>query len=109
MQLMRMLLFLIAFSLVVQNTCPYGFAAKTGFAAPYTHDCPLKKGHRGPSKDKASVDENMGKVFCASFVLSIPDVQTFNHRLQANASFFPIAFDNYKNPFKEPLIRPPAA
>ena len=109
MRLMRALLFLLAFSLVVQNTCPYGFAGKTAFAAPYTHGCPFKKAHHGPPKDKASVDENMGKVFCASFVLSIPDVQALSLRLQANASFFPMPFDNYKNPFKEPLIRPPAA
>ncbi len=34
---------LIGFSLAIQNTCPFGLAAKTGFASPFTHCCCAKK------------------------------------------------------------------
>lgn len=52
------LLLLLSLALVLQNTCPYGFAAKTAFVAPHTHDCPLKKDHQAPSKEGDSVDGN---------------------------------------------------
>jgi len=35
--LMRLLLFLLALSLILQNACPYGFSVKTAFASPPLH------------------------------------------------------------------------
>ena len=106
---MRLLLFLLAFSLVLQNTCPYGFAAKTAFAAPHTHDCPLKKDHHSPSKEGDSVDGNSGKVLFPAFVFSVPDVQTVILCSQVDVDYTPLSSDNYKDPFKEPSAKPPAA
>ncbi len=45
----RYLIALIVVTIVVQNTCPYGYAAKTAIAAPMVHHCPLKDS--APSED----------------------------------------------------------
>ncbi len=43
MKVRGLLIFLIGFSLAIQNTCPFGLAAKTGFASPLTHCCCARK------------------------------------------------------------------
>ena len=109
MKLMRLFLFLLAFSLVLQNTCPYGFAAKTAFAAPQAHDCPFKKSHHAPQKDRDSVDDNPVKPLYPAFVFSIPDTQVAALCYQMKPEYAALSSDNYKDPFKEPLIKPPVA
>ncbi|HAK88353.1 MAG: hypothetical protein A2077_05035 [Nitrospirae bacterium GWC2_46_6] len=37
------LVLLLALALAVQNTCPFGLAAKTGFVSPQMPDCPCAK------------------------------------------------------------------
>lgn len=107
--MIKFLLLLLSLALVLQNTCPYGFAAKTAFVAPQTHDCPLKKDHHALSKEGDSVDGNSGKILFSAFVFSIPDVQTVILCSQVNVDYTPLSPDNYKNPFKEPSVKPPAA
>ena len=109
MKLIRLLLFLLVISLVLQNTCPYGFASKSAFAAPHMHDCPLKKSHHNPAKDLDSVDDNPGKLLYPSFVFSIPDTHAVISRFQANTEYMALSFDNYKDHFTEPSIKPPVA
>jgi hypothetical protein len=99
---------LISFAILVQNTCPYGFAAKTGFAAPKAHDCPFKKCHTAPSKEGSSPDENSGKALFPAFVLSMPEVQAAIHCFAVNREHFLFSSNNYKDPFKKPIIKPPA-
>ena len=109
MKLMRLILFLLVISLVLQNTCPYGFAAKTAFVAHHTHDCPLKKSHHSPAKEQNSVGDNPGKLPYPSFIFSIPDTQTVVSRFQMNAEYTVLYSDKYKDHFREPSIRPPVA
>jgi hypothetical protein len=55
---LRFLIVLIAFSLTIQNTCPYGWAAKTVFLSPhssYCPHCPLKE-QSSPAKSDARND-----------------------------------------------------
>jgi hypothetical protein len=47
--MVRYLIALIVMTIVIQNTCPYGYAAKTAIAAPIEHHCPLKDS--APSED----------------------------------------------------------
>lgn len=108
MKIMRILLLLLAFSIVLQNTCPYGFAAKTSFAALQTHECPLKKGGHSPAKDRDSVDGNTDRALYPAFVLSLPELQDIMPCSQMNAAYTPLPPGNYRNPFKDPLARPPA-
>ena len=107
MKLMRLLLFLLTFSLVLQNTCPYGFAAKTGFAAPQAHDCPCKKSNPASTKDTGSADKSTGSLLYPAFVFSVPDTQTIALRSQMKTEYISQSSEKYKNPFKEPSIKPP--
>jgi len=109
MKLMRLILFLLVISLVLQNTCPYGYAAKTAFAASHTHDCPMKKSHHSPAKDRDSVDDNPGKALYPSFVFSVPDKQAVIFRFQTNTEYTALSSVNYKDHFREPSTKPPAA
>lgn len=43
MKMRGLLIFLIVFSIAIQNTCPSGLVAKTGFASPRMHNCPCAK------------------------------------------------------------------
>jgi len=96
-------------SLVMQNTCPYGFAAKTAFVAPLAHDCPLNKSHHSPAKERGSVDDNRGKALYPSFVFSVPDSQTVISRFQTHTEYTALPSDNYKDYFREPSTQPPVA
>ncbi len=101
---MRMLLLLLSFSLILQNTCPYGFAAKTAFAAPLTHQCPF---HHYPHKGQGAVDDNSIKVIYPAFVMVAPFVQPSVQPFHVCTDYFLYSSDRYTNPFKEPLIKPP--
>ena len=109
MNVFRVLLFLIVISLILQNTCPYGYAAKTAFHAPQKHDCPLKKSHHGSAKDGDSVDDNQEKAMYPSFVFSVPESHAVISCLQRETEYVALSFDNYRDPFREPLLRPPVA
>jgi hypothetical protein len=43
MKMRGLLILFIGLSLAIQNTCPYGLAAKTGFASPRSHRCHCAK------------------------------------------------------------------
>jgi hypothetical protein len=101
---MRMLLLLLSFSLILQNTCPYGFAAKTAFVAPHTHACPF---HHYPPKGQRAVDDNSSKVIYPAFVMTVPLVQPSIQPIPISTSYILFPSDKYINPFKEPLIKPP--
>jgi hypothetical protein len=100
-----MLLFLLSVSLVLQNTCPYGFAAKTAFAASHTHACPL---HHSPPGGTSAVDDNSNKVHPA-FVIAFPFVKPAIQRFALSSAYVIFSFDKYINPFKDPLTKPPVA
>jgi hypothetical protein len=103
-KLMKMFLFLLSFSLILQNTCPYGFAAKTAFAAPHTHACPF---HHCPPKKQNAVDDNANKAMYPTFVMAVPFVQPSIQRFPISTGYVLFSSDRYTNPFKEPLIKPP--
>jgi len=107
MKLMRLFLFILAFSLVLQNTCPHGFAGKTAFVASHTHDCPSRKSHHAPAKDRGSVDDNAGKLLYPAFVFSIPAVRRIMLCHEQKAVYTLLSSDTYKDPFKDPSIKPP--
>ncbi len=109
MKLIRLFLLLLIFSFVVQNTCPYGFATKTAFASPFTHDCPLKKSPCGSSKGQDFFDAMYGKILNPPFVLSMPQLHALIQSFALDADYVALTSDRYTNPFSEPLIRPPAA
>jgi hypothetical protein len=109
MNFLRLLLLLLITSIILQNTCPYGYAAKTAFTAPHTHDCPLKKSRPGHAKDRNSVDDKPGKSMYSSFVFSVPESHAVISRFQTKSEYAALSPGNYNGPFREPPERPPAA
>jgi len=103
---MRILLFLLAFSLILQNTCPYGFAAKTAFAAPHSHQCSF---HRHQTKEQRTVDDNSNKVMYPAFVMITPFIQPSIEGVPVSTYYLRFSFCGYTNPFKDPRIKPPIA
>jgi hypothetical protein len=99
------LLFLLSFSLILQNTCPHGFAGKTAFAALYTHTCPHQ---HHPIKGKSAVDDNLNKVYSA-FVMAFPFVKPAIQRFALTSSYVSSSSDKYINPYKDLLTKPPVA
>jgi hypothetical protein len=108
MKLIKLLIIFLMVSFIVQNTCPYGLAAKTAFASAHTHDCPLKKSHDGTSEGKDFFDHAQGKVLNAAFVLLAPESYSAMQSDIPNADYIKVISINYTNPFKEPPIKPPA-
>lgn len=98
---------LLAFSLLLQNTCPFGSAGKTAFAASVSHRCPFQRHH---ADRQGAVDDNgPNKVVYPAFMM----IGSF---MKPSSEHFPIITDyvcfsscKYANPFKDPLIKPPVA
>lgn len=106
MKLARLLLLFLAFSLIIQNTCPYGMAAKTGFAAKEIHHCPLKK----HSTSKTDADDTAPKAMFQpgqTFVFTVS--RAINAApLSSPKIFYSVSELNiYKNIFSEPPAKPP--
>ena len=107
--MIKLLLLLLSLAILSQNTCPYGFAAKTEFAASHTHDCPLKKSHHSSSKGQDSLDGSAGKVLYPGFVFSISDTRIVILDSHMNTDYIPLSPVHYTDPLREPSTRPPAA
>lgn len=104
MKIVRLLILFLLVSFLVQNTCPYGLAAKTGFAAKEIHHCPMKKHSSKPDDDSSSkVMRQTGQTF----------VFTVNRAINAAPFSSPKIFYSvselniYKNIFSEPPAKPP--
>ncbi|MBF0464726.1 MAG: hypothetical protein HQK88_09190 [Nitrospirae bacterium] len=106
--MMKTIVFLIACALMLQNTCVYGFAAKSGFIAAKVHNCEFKKCCHNCSKKKDTVNEKAGKIFHQTFVLTIPEVKTVSRCFPVRNNYFFNSSDIYKDPFLNPFQKPPA-
>jgi hypothetical protein len=109
MKLKLVLLSLLFLSLVLQNTCPYGFEAKTAFAAVQAPDCPHSKSRHSPEKDRDSADDNLRRPLHPAFVLSVPVNQTIVICSQMEAEYTILSSGNYKDFLKAPATKPPLA
>jgi len=106
MKFMRLLFLFLAVSLIIQNTCPYGMAGKTGFVSKEMHQCPLKKlSHSEADTDDAAkktvFQAGQAFVFIGNALNAIP----------VSVSEVSISFsapDLYKNFIAEPPIKPPS-
>ena len=103
---------LIAFALIVQNTCPYGWAARTVFLSPsssHCPHCPLKEFPRPSNPDSR---DNIMKVFSNAnhaFVLHIGSQDTEFHILSLTGGAPLFSSNPYGDVCLEPLLRPPAS
>jgi len=99
------LLFLLIFALLVQNTCPHGFAGKSTVASTCSH-CPQKQTHKSATEGDRVSSISHAPAHLPMYVLDIPDTQpTF--RLLMTASSPPVIPNIYTNTAPDELLHPP--
>ena len=104
------LIFLIAFAITIQNTCPYGWAAKTIFISPsssHCAHCPIKEAAtpaRSSKQDDVKKDfSNLNQLFVLHISKPAAALQIFPLIEQALS----LKSDQIEDVYLEPLLRPP--
>jgi hypothetical protein len=107
MQKLTLIIALLVFALLVQNTCPFGAAGKSTVAAGCDH-CPLKHNFTVSTHGQKEFVSDPSPVHYPLYVFSIPKtVHTFQPSpIQPAQSFLE---DNYQDALPEELLRPPRA
>jgi hypothetical protein len=103
---LRPVILLLAFALLIQNTCPQGFAGKTSLASTCAH-CPLKQLFSAPS-GMSSLSGAFSSVHFPLFVFSLPKTDhTF--KLDLIKTERPILPNGYEDALPHEILRPPQA
>lgn len=103
----RPIILLLAFALLIQNTCPHGFAGKTSVASTCNH-CPLKQHHSLSPDLQKKISSDSSSIHFPMFVFAVPKtIHTF--QLNPVKSGRPILADRYKDALPDDLLRPPQA
>lgn len=102
--MLRVLVALIACAIVVQNTCPYGYAGKTAVAAPHVHDCPLKARHKMPDgRNRVRKDfQDPNNPFALVLVAADGAFETFAPAREASIAKYAGLRDIFLNPPHRP-------
>jgi hypothetical protein len=106
----RVVIFLIAFAIVIQNTCPYGWAAKTAFVSPYTSHCPhcpKKEDHQPAKSDSRNDVKKDVSSINHLFMIHIGKLDTAFQLLSPTEHAPSIKSDDFMDVYLEPLLRPP--
>ena len=102
-------IFLLIVALLIQNTCPKGFAGKSTVASACSH-CPHKQSHKPVSQGDRVVVASASDAHAhlPLYVLDTPDTKpTF--RLEATASSQLVIPTIYQNTAPDELLHPPRA
>lgn len=104
----RAIVLLLALSILVQNTCPYGLAAKTSFAhAGIKSSCPncthSEKNTASKGKDVFSKGLPINKAFLLNACPG-PFIESFLVMDKCS----PLPYKGFNEISPEPLLRPPA-
>ncbi len=98
---------LLVFALLIQNTCPRGFAGKSAVTASCSH-CPHKQVYQPALEGGMFSIASHPAAPMPTYVLDIPNTQpTF--RLVAVASPQLVMTNTYKNAAPDELLQPPRA
>jgi hypothetical protein len=101
------LLFLLIFSLLIQNTCPQGFAGKSTVASTCSH-CPQKQTHKPAMEGNSLSNISKAPAHLPMYVLDMPNTQP-TLQLIMTASTQPIIPNIYTNTAPDELLHPPRA
>jgi hypothetical protein len=101
------ILFLLILALLIQNTCPHGFACKSMVAAACSH-CPHKQMLKSPVEYGQVSIASHRTAHLPMYVLDVPNTQPA-FQLMSVASSQPIIPNSYKNTTPDELLRPPHA
>ncbi len=101
------LIFILAFALLIQNTCPHGFAGKSSVATA-CKNCPMKKQHDMSPDVQKKISSAKSQIHFPLFVFSVPKtIHTF--QLSPIETARPVLLDRYKDALPDELLRPPQA
>lgn len=107
-----LLIFIIGFLIAAQNTCPYGWAAKTIFISPYASPCP----HCPMKQEKQPMNSETQNDFTKDlstinnvFMIHISKSDTVFQILSTMDIAFSIEPDFFRDVYLEPFFRPPVA
>ena len=99
------LLVIIAFALLIQNTCPFGEAGKTTIASACDH-CPSKHSVIAVPQVQNNLVTDSSSIHFPLFIFAIPNrIHTFQFYFIKSER--PILSDNYKDVLSDRLLQPP--
>jgi len=102
-----MVIALLIFALLIQNTCPKGMAGKSTVAASCSH-CPQKLVLKAPSTAyQADIVQSDAALF-PMYVLALPNVQPLFRPMPIEIPQ-PSIPNSYQNAYPDELLRPPRA
>jgi hypothetical protein len=98
---------ILAFALLIQNTCPHGFAGKTSIAL-IVKNCSMKNHHSLSPDVQEKITAASMPVHLPLFVFAVPKtIHTF--QLSPITTARPVLIDPYKDALPDELLRPPQA
>jgi len=97
---------LIIVGVVVQNTCPQGWAAKTAFVTCHGSHCPMHKQKEPKQDGQDDVKRGISNVKQA-FVIHVVGQNNAYQILDYKSDILPIDSLTLSEIFSEPLFRPP--
>lgn len=104
---LRSVIFLLAFALLIQNTCPHGFAGKTSLASDCAN-CPVKHNLTKLLDGGNRIISGASSVHFPLYVFEVlKTIHTF--RFEPIKSSRPVLADSYKDALPGELLRPPRA
>jgi len=101
-----LIIFLLSFALLIQNTCPFGAAGKSAVASASCADCPLKHvvvvSQDGQNKLLSAVSAVHFPHYIFDVSETIPSLQ-----ISPITSEGPVLAKDYKDALPDELLRPP--
>ena len=104
---LRPIMLLLAFALLIQNTCPFNSAGKSTVAAPCEH-CPMHNNQLVPTDGQERIVSDSSGVHFPLYVFSLPKtIHTF--QLEPIQTPRHAIADSYRDALPTQLLRPPQA
>jgi hypothetical protein len=102
---LRSIIFLLAFALLIQNTCPMGAAGKSAVTAS-CRNCPLQHSLSVPTNGQENLVTDSSSIHFPMFVFAIPKIlHTF--QFEPLTSVEAVLEKSYRNALPDELLRPP--
>ncbi len=107
---MRFLVYLIVFSITIQNTCPYGWAGKTALISPQVapcQHCPIKEDRR-PAESDARKDFKKDLSYINHLFVILTSTPDTAFQILSPIDRAPhIKSGQFRDVHLDPLLRPP--
>ena len=102
---LRSIIFLLAFALLIQNTCPMGAAGKSAVTA-LCKNCPLNHSFIVPTNGQKTLVTDSSSIHFPIYVFAVPRMlHTF--QFEPITSTRAVPAKSYRDALPEELLRPP--